>query len=116
MQLKLSNSDLRWAHWRNIPYETKPAAKPFVIEDALKTIESIETNYGIRWDYLKLDIGISPEEAHFWLEAFGKSSEKWGVRAEEIISHLTRPAAKFDGKLTLKEVQQFIPAGQNRYI
>jgi hypothetical protein len=115
MPLKLSNSDLRWAHWRNIPAEAKPAAKPFMIEEALKTIQNIKTNYGVRWDYLKLDIGMSPEEAHFWLEAFAKSSERWGIRAEEIISHLTRPQANFDGQLSLKDIQQLLPTGQNRY-
>ena len=109
MELKLSNNDLRWAHWRNTPPEKRPKTQSFDIQTALENVGKLNTKgYRITYSPLKLNIGMSKEAAHFYLEMYAKAGERWNIPIKEIVTHLDRPASDYHGNLNLKDVQSLL--------
>lgn len=105
MSIKLKKEDLRWAHWRNIPADPRPKAKTFSLADCLQRLQEIPRikayPHKPNWSKLKLTIGMSREEAHFWIEAIYKASENRVVLMPELIEYLSRPEAVYDGRIGL---------------
>ena len=116
MDLKLSTNDLRWAHWRNIPPEPKPPTQPFDLQKSLKKIRELGTNRGLNLHSLKLTLGMTKPEAHFWLEAFCKAWESWRISKSEIADFVDRPESEFHGNLSVQDVQSiFNLTGRNYF-
>ncbi len=70
--LGLTDKELRWAPWRNIPPLPKQEPQPFDKEDALKRLKALKLgSYGWdpNWSGVKLPLYMSRIEAHFWVEA-----------------------------------------------
>jgi hypothetical protein len=109
MQVNLSNTDLRWAHWRNIPPESRPQSTSFSLAEALQKLQKLEqirsNDYQINWHKLKLNIGMSREEAHFWSEAIYRGSERWHTfSVQTLLDAMRRDGASYDGKVGLQEL------------
>jgi hypothetical protein len=108
MKLKLKKEDLRWSHWRNIAADPRPKAKAFSLADCLQSLQALPLMkaypYKPNWSKLKLNISMSREEAHFWLEAIYKASENRVVYKQELMDYMQRPEANYDGNLGLDKV------------
>jgi hypothetical protein len=109
MNIKLSTTDLRWAHWRNIPPESRPQNTSFSLDAALQNLQKLEqirsNEYQINWHKLKLTIGMSREEAHFWIEAIYKGSARYyTISVKTVVDYMSRAGVSYDGKLGLQEL------------
>jgi Domain of unknown function (DUF4132) len=70
--IDLSPQDWLWANWRDFTPVTRPAPKPFDLDDCLKRFQKIsKVNDRWKWNWAKAEIAvaITPAEAHFWLMA-----------------------------------------------
>ena len=116
MDLKLSTNDLRWAHWRNIPPEPKPKTQPFDLQASLGKLRKLRRNTKLSVSSLKLNISMSKEEAHFWLEAFCKAGETWRVTNGKLVEHMERPETDFHGNVSVKEIQTLLSTTRSYFM
>ncbi|MDP4181536.1 MAG: WGR domain-containing protein, partial [Bacillota bacterium] len=87
--LGLTNDELRWAPWRNIPSLSVQEPEPFDVEEALKKLKSVKlAQYGWAsdWSVVKLPMYISRIEAHFWVEAMVNVKREFST--EDMIHHM----------------------------
>lgn len=92
--LGLTDDELRWAPWRNIPPIPAQTPQPFDKEEGLKKLKSIKfAQYGWHpdWSGVKLPKHMSRIEAHFWVEAMvnlkrSNDSEKEWI--QNLIDHM----------------------------
>ncbi len=110
MDLKLSNTDLRWANWRNIPPETKPKTKPFDLQTSLEKIKKLKAKPAkkLSLQSLNIDVGISKSEAHFWLEVFAIDGRQFSVPGYRIITELEEANSDYHGNVSAKDVQTIL--------
>ncbi len=70
--LGLTDEELRWAPWRNIPPLPKQEPQPFNRDEALEKLNEVDLGpYGwdADWSGVRLPMYMSRVEAHFWAEA-----------------------------------------------
>ncbi|KNY26895.1 DUF4132 domain-containing protein [Pseudobacteroides cellulosolvens] len=87
--LGLTNDELRWAPWRNIPPLPVQDPKPFDIEEGLKKLKAVKlVQYGWAsdWSGVKLPMYMSRIEAHFWVEAMVNLKREYSI--DDMIHHM----------------------------
>lgn len=113
MELKLSDTDLRWANWRNIPPEPKPKSKSFDLAKSLEKIRKLNLKQRVyNISKIKVDLGISKEEARFWVEAFSKAS-MGNTSGDQLIDYLDRPISDYTGVLSRQDVRSIFSNSHN---
>lgn len=71
-----------------------------------------EYGWQLPFEKLALPLDLSPEEAHFWLVASTQTFHRLGSKAEvKKFANQIAQSTKFDGKITLAEVDQRINKG-----
>jgi len=118
MDIQLSKNDLRWAHWRNIPSEKKPKSAPFDIQVAIEKIKQVKAKprKKLSLQSLNINLSMSKQEAHFWLEVFIIDGSHWDVTGYQIIAELDETESAYHGNLTLADIRTMLGTVQSYYL
>lgn len=106
-EFRLSEGDWILGRDRARSHE-RSAPRPFDLQDCLQRLARLKTEtYGwvVRWQDLNLPSGLSPEEAHFWLEAMSTNRTRDDtpkLMAERLKSF------KPKSSLSVKEIQKLL--------
>ncbi len=107
--LGLTDDEMRWATWRNIPPLSKQEPQPFNKEEALKKLKAVRClyyGYGYHsdWSGAKLPIYMSRIEAHFWMEAMVNFEKDYNSSEKQCMLKLIDHMKNFEptGEVSLK--------------